>query len=154
MPIGEWVWVIDKCIYGNGIYCTIDCQDDDEPICILSSRINTQVYKFDDYGKTWTAYKNKEQAEGEYDSLAVELEGTIEEINEALKTNGITIDGDGNVTDSRVEQAKKQTAKEILQELYNLPVCTHSTIGTGQYTFGRRFVKDWAKSKYGVEVDE
>lgn len=63
LPISEWVWVIDKCIYGNGIYCTIDCQDDDEPICILSSRINTQVYKFDDYGKTWTAYKNKEQAE-------------------------------------------------------------------------------------------
>lgn len=54
----------------------------------------------------------------------------------------------------KADEVRKEKAKEIFQELYNLPVCEHPTIGTGQYTFGRRFVKQWAKEKYGVEVDE
>ena len=63
LPIGEWVWVVSKSLYRNGMYCTIDFRDDDESACILSSRINSQIYEFVDYDKTWTAYRNKEQAE-------------------------------------------------------------------------------------------
>lgn len=52
-----------------------------------------------------------------------------------------------------VDKARKEIAQEIFQKLYNLPVCTHPTIGTGQYTFGREYVKSWAK-EYGVEVEQ
>ena len=58
------------------------------------------------------------------------------------------------IAEGKDDEIRKEVAKEIFQELYNLPVCTHQTIGTGQYTFGRKYVKDWAKTKYGVEVDE
>ncbi|MCX4361792.1 MAG: hypothetical protein OSJ74_00170 [Clostridia bacterium] len=174
LPLGEWVWVIDKCIYGNGIYCTIDCQDDDEPICILSSRINTQVYKFDDYGKTWTAYKNKEQAEGDidYEIKYNTLHANV--IDHCYKMDNkdyrkhfydMTIGNRMQLIeqsqavgeyDSRVEEAKKQTAKEILKrfkdevldyEEYNemLPLYDLPTIAEKI---------SYIAKEYGVEVEE
>lgn len=74
------------------------------------------------------------------------LERTIEEIYEALKANGITIDADGNVNDSRVEQAKKQAAKEILQELINIMNAKCDNINSDELHY--------VIHKYDVEVDE
>lgn len=48
------------------------------------------------------------------------LERTIEEMNEVLKANGITIDCDGNVNDSRVEDAKKQVVREFAERIETL----------------------------------
>lgn len=74
------------------------------------------------------------------------LERTIEEMNEVLKANGITIDADGNVNDSRVEQAKKQAAKEILQELINIMNAKCDNINSDELHY--------VIHKYDVEVDE
>ena len=112
--------------------------------------------QYADYGTKWTAYKNKEQAEGEYDSLVVEnevlkrdkenLERTIEEMNEVLEANGITIDSDGNVNDSQVEEAKKQTAKEIIQIMKQVQAMFYDK----EYVAIQNLIAE----KYGVEVDE
>lgn len=107
----DWIYIKDL-EFGNDFYATVT----DTYLGESAKYINIasagwyQEFCFEAYGTEWLAYKNKEQAEGEYDSQAVEnevlkrdkenLERTIEEINEALKANGITIDSDGNVNDS------------------------------------------------------
>lgn len=76
---------------------------------------------YSDYGTTWLAYKNKEQAEGEYDS--------------------------------RVEEAKKQTAKAIIGEL-------KGEMAIATYTFNPMLASELKtiylrlEKEYGVEVDE
>lgn len=158
LPMGEWVWLdfqysLDR--RHNGYYqIKANAERTEVILCGIE-----HDYLLCDYGTTWLAYKNKEQAVGEYDSLAVEnevlkrdkanLERTIEEINEALKANGITIDSDGNVNDSRVEQAKRQTAKAILQDLYNQANNQWQAI---EWT--TEDIKQYAKDKHGVEVEE
>ena len=74
------------------------------------------------------------------------LERTIKEMNEVLKANCITIDCDGNVNDSRVEEARKQTAKEILQELINIMNAKCDDINSDELHY--------VIHKYDVEVDE
>lgn len=98
VPYGEYHRIVGTCshYYFEVNYGTTDFYE--LPYC--------------NYGKTWLAYKNKEQAEGEYDS--------------------------------RVEEAKKQTAKEILQCWYN----ENKALGNEQ-----DYVLELAE-KYGVEVDE
>lgn len=61
LPVGEWVWVIFTWTKWQGEYMTID------NLCVCDSSQNEYLYS--DYGKTWVAYKNKEQAEGKSISL-------------------------------------------------------------------------------------
>ncbi|MCI8945074.1 MAG: hypothetical protein HFE33_05335 [Clostridia bacterium] len=115
VPYGEYHRIVGTCshYYFEVNYGTTDFYE--LPYC--------------NYGKTWLAYKNKEQAEGEYDSLAVEnevlkrdkenLERTLEEISTALYGANIIIDSDGNIHDKRVEEVKKLVAKEILQFIFD-----------------------------------
>lgn len=154
----DWIYIKDL-EFGNDFYATVT----DTYLGESAKYINIasagwyQEFWFESYGTKWTAYKNKEQAEGEYDSLAVELEAikqdkanlerTIEEMNEVLEANGITIDSDGNVNDSRVEQAKKQVAKEILDNIYCV-VNRFLDDDTLEYIFDSQY------KKYGVEIDE
>lgn len=160
LPIGEWVWVNDTVeqiySYMQNRQETIYNGKRETEIC-LETPSHYKRYSYSDYGKTWIAYKNKEEAEGEYDSQAVELEAvkqdkanlerTIEEINETLKDNGITIDSYGNVNDSRVDKAKKLVAKEILDSIYCV-VNRFLDDDTLEYIFDSQY------KKYGVEVDE
>ncbi len=154
---GDWVYVVDNELPQYTGYYKIDLFAISHLHIVQGLR--KAVIPFSKYGKTWLAYKNKEEAEGKYDSQAVELEAvtqdkanlerTIEEINEALKDNGITIDSDGNVNDSLVEGVKKQVAKEILQDLYETikQDVKFSLMSAKQIVI-------YALNKYGVEVDK
>lgn len=114
LEVGDWVWVVVKeNAYPNSAqetgYCMIG-QSKDGIGCGYMCKV-----LYTDYGKTWLAYKNKEQAEGEYDS--------------------------------RVEQAKKQVAKEILDSIYCV-VNRFLDDDTLEYIFDSQY------KKYGVEIDE
>lgn len=166
LEVGDWVWIelkdkftlkcndviYDyKCSNKSLYFQVANACDNVDRLTLLTPYEDYSLFlSYSDYSKTWLAYKNKEQAEGEYDSRAVEnevlkrdkenLERTLEEINTALYGANIIIDSDGNIHDKRVEEAKKQTAKEILQEVWN----TGGTILA---------IKQIAQ-KYGVEVEE
>ena len=43
--------------------------------------------------------------------------------------------------------------KFILQHFMGLPTCQHPTIGTGNFMFGKWYIKELA-NKYGVKLDE
>ncbi len=82
------------------------------------------------------------------------LERTIAEINEALAANGISIDCDGNVNDSRLEKAKKNTAQELYTALKR---CIFREVGIGGVLMNEYLY--WNKAKeffkeHGVEVEE
>ncbi len=161
LEVGDWVWLILK--DGKGYYDQIIDMWVGDGWMLFKKAVSMQFYS--KYGKTWLAYKNKEEAEGkeDIDSLAVEnevlkqdkenLERTIEEINEALKANGITIDSDGNIHDSRVKEAKKQTAKAIIEEI-------KGDMAIATYTFNPMLASELKtiylrlEKEYGVEVDE
>lgn len=133
--VGDWVWIVTLQDYYRpndvpyGEYHEIVGTCSHYYFEVSYDKSDYYQLAYADYGTKWTAYKNKEEAECEYDSLAVELEAvtqdkanlerTIEEMNEVLKDNGITIDSDGNVNDSRVEEVKKLVAKEILQFIFD-----------------------------------
>lgn len=173
LPLGEWVWVIDKCIYGNGIYCTIDCQDEDAPYCILSSCINTQIYEFSKYGKTWLAYKNKEQAEGEDKDMIERIEKAYEHNVAECERCMKKVDMKHQFAmESMKEHIRKETAKEIFDEV--IEACTVQLNAAEVDEYDNRYSKAWGRywegkitgamdcradildiaKKYGVEVDE
>lgn len=59
LNVGDWVWVV-CCIAGT--YATKTAQNDER---LEYQTIIAQSYlDYADYGKTWLAYKNKEEAEG------------------------------------------------------------------------------------------
>lgn len=64
LQVGDWVWVVDE-DFKDGRYREITIQNEIEPtLFYVSSYSNpAKVYNYSDYGKTWLAYKNKEQAE-------------------------------------------------------------------------------------------
>ena len=112
----DWIYIKDL-EFGNDFYATVT----DTYLGESAKYINIasagwyQEFWFESYGTEWLAYKNKEEAEGEYDS--------------------------------RVEQAKKQTAKEILDNIYCV-VNRFLDDDTLEYIFDSQY------KKYGVEVDE
>ncbi|MCX4367765.1 MAG: hypothetical protein OSJ67_07255 [Clostridia bacterium] len=137
LKIGDWVW-IEYPPLNNGEYVRLDLPSSRDKL-YFTVNYGEYGYPYSDYGKEWIAYKNKEQAESEYDSLAVEnevlkrdmenLERTIEEISAALYDANIIIDSDGNIHDSRVEDAKRQAVnefaeniKENFEEIFDLAV--------------------------------
>ena len=164
LQVGDWVWIVTLQDYYRpndvpyGEYHEIVGTCSHYYFEVSYDKSDYYELPYADYGTKWLAYKNKEEAEGEYDSLAVEnevlkrdkknLERTIEEISTALYGANIIIDSDGNIHDKRVEEAKKQTAKEILQDLYNQANNVWQAI---EWTTDD--LKQFAK-KYGVEVDK
>ena len=51
-----------------------------------------------------------------------------------------------------IDRTRKETAKEILQHFMDAPTCQHPTIATGNFMFGKDYIRELAK-KYGVEVE-
>lgn len=85
LPKGEYVYIVDK-KYGFETYerKPINANDKYFIYCRYSENSN---YAYSDYGKTWVAYKNKEQAEGVDDKIRKE---TAEEIfGELIKSTAL-----------------------------------------------------------------
>ncbi len=127
LEVGEWVWIENilgtKLVvdFRNGYYRK-GLQDNKPDEHFTTSWYSYNLFfNYNLYGRTWLAYKNKEQAEGEYDS--------------------------------RVEQAKKQTAKAIIGEL-------KGEMAIATYTFNPMLASELKtiylqlEKEYGVEVDE
>lgn len=62
LEVGDWVWIDDGICKG---YRKITLTSVHGMCLGASDSLNT--FRYRDYGKTWLAYKNKEQAEGQYD---------------------------------------------------------------------------------------
>lgn len=62
LEVGDWVWVEYNYNSGKG-YFRIDVSRTENALCAYKGVIKSS-FAFDTYGKTWLAYKNKEQAEG------------------------------------------------------------------------------------------
>lgn len=67
LPIGDWVWLVD--IESEvGVYarkCELNDVDGEEVREVFSYQgIKLFAFELYDYGKSWLAYKNKEEAEG------------------------------------------------------------------------------------------
>lgn len=70
LKVGDWVWILDfsktvyKPISDSGSYYRIDDsgKNTDKELWCHCSAIG-HGFNYSDYGKTWLAYKNKEQAE-------------------------------------------------------------------------------------------
>lgn len=63
LEVDDWVWIIDKAInlshYRKKIH-------HDTTHCLFERCVNDMalnIFRWEDYGKSWLAYKNKEQAE-------------------------------------------------------------------------------------------
>lgn len=63
LEVGDWVWVEYDEYRIEGCYVRI-CAVNDKQL-ITSHTLQANAYNFSDYGTTWVAYKNKEQAEAE-----------------------------------------------------------------------------------------
>lgn len=60
LEVGDWVWMVYT-PSGNGHYDMIEEQG--EEAVLMHDDGYRFAYKYEDYGKLWLAYKNKEQAE-------------------------------------------------------------------------------------------
>lgn len=60
LPVGEWIWV-DFSVRNEKFYAQI--KKNNAVYADLNSLRLWQEFDYSDYGKTWIAYKNKEQAE-------------------------------------------------------------------------------------------
>lgn len=77
LEVGDWVWIIDT-DSGNGTYAQTFCVGKD--MLQFSTALNMlPPHIYSDYGKTWLAYKNKEQAEakGEIVELPCKVGDTV-----------------------------------------------------------------------------
>lgn len=110
LEVGDWVWLIDK-VGDTKSYWSIS-ENTNEYLLVYQECYSFGTLAYSDYGKTWLAYKNKEQAEGKDDEI------------------------------------RKQTAKEILQDLYNQANNVWKAI---EWT--TEDIKQYA-TKYRVEVEE
>lgn len=126
LEVVDWVWIKDIEDEREGFYYQLDYSD----------KTNFGIYEYFNYGKTWQAWKNKEQAEGFYDKLQTECDDkeryTIELYNRAKDA------------ERKLEQVRKDTAKEILERL----IRTYNDIPPIVSV-----LKVIAR-EYGVEVDE
>lgn len=60
-PAGDWVWIIDKHVDAyTGYYIIVDV---DYKTAIFTQNDRDKIYLVQHYGKTWLAYKNKEEAQ-------------------------------------------------------------------------------------------
>lgn len=140
LPVGDWVWVVNL-QEKSGVYHRKSFNSDKELLVISIAMAGFPYYN---YGKTWIAYKNKEQAEGKDENM-------IERIEKAYEHNVAECERCMNKVDmkhqfameSMKEHIRKETAKEILTTLKdwfdrNTPIAVD--------------VQEIAE-KYGVEVD-
>ena len=83
LQVGDWVWVVDE-DFKDGRYREITIQNEIEPtLFYVSSYSNpAKVYNYSDYGKTWLAYKNKEQTEAKGDLYQTAFELILQDVYE------------------------------------------------------------------------
>lgn len=116
LPHGDWLWVVDlktnTAMYGqilvNGIIGDSDCRY----LCIDGRNAE---FDFSTYGIKWTAYKNKEEAEGKSITLPYLL------CTSSKFACVIWRDTDGKV--KKTHTYPVQEAKAILREKEQLLVC-------------------------------
>lgn len=53
----------------------------------------------------------------------------------------------------KADEVRKETARAILQTMYNCQTCRHPTIATGNFLFGKDYIRSLA-TEYSVEVEE
>lgn len=151
LPIGEWVWVENilgtKLVvdFRNGYYRK-GLQDNKPDEHFTTSWYSYNLFfNYNLYGKTWLAYKNKEQAEGKDKDMIERIEKAYEhnlaECERCMKKVDIKHQF---AIESMKEHIRKETAKEILQCWYN----ENKALGNEQ-----DYVLELAE-KYEVEVDE
>lgn len=75
LKVGDWVWLIDT-KSGNGTYAQLYCTGRDM-LQFCTALFTLPPHLYFDYGKTWLAYKNKEQAEGEIIELPCKVGDTV-----------------------------------------------------------------------------
>lgn len=85
LEVCDWVWIVSPYHKQDGMYLQKYSKDDE-----FFKATSTEVIidrRYSDYGKTWLAYKNKEEAEDVYDKLQAECDDkeryTIELYNRA-----------------------------------------------------------------------
>lgn len=59
LPVGEWVWIVDK--NDKSYYAEIAAHC--EEVFAIATYLTISTHFYSEYGKTWLAYKNKEEAE-------------------------------------------------------------------------------------------
>lgn len=74
LEVGDWVWLCGK--YENfGEYSEYRKIEKNYEDCLtFAVGVNSIHFKYSDYGKTWIAYKNKEQAETNGDIIELPCE--------------------------------------------------------------------------------
>ncbi len=115
---GEWLWIVDD-RHKLGDYWCKTCSNDGKPHW-WSADDNQfhKEYPYSDYGKTWVAYKNKEQAEcdNSYDLLKVKYEIVLKEYaklkRKATKYNFMTKTIDKEITKQAEQKLIELRGKE------------------------------------------
>ncbi len=108
---GDWVWIVDT--NANSYYAEVIVITT-EVFAVISSSYKIPAHLLQDYGKTWVAYKNKEQAEcdNSYDLLKVKYEIVLKEYaklkRKATKYNFMT-----KTIDKEITKQAEQKLKEL-----------------------------------------
>lgn len=110
----EWLYIVSdiyKTTYWNVIFINTD-------FIIMYTTYGSKQFKFEEYGKTWVAYKNKEQAEcdNSYDLLKVKYEIVLKEYaklkRKATKYNFMTKTIDKEITKQAEQKLIELRGKE------------------------------------------
>ncbi len=148
LQIGDWVWIIDRANSSIGKYYKIVDGTAYAPrvnfLRVISGMFD-YAFRFFDYGATWTAYKNREQAEGKDEYMVERIEKAYEHnVTECKRCMNIVDMKHQFAMESMKEHIRKETAKEILTTLKDW--CNRNTPIAVD-------IQELAE-KYGVEVDE
>lgn len=166
LEVGDWVWLIDK-VGDTKSYWSIS-ENTNEYLFVYQECYCFGTLNYAEYGTKWLAYKNKEQAEGKEDSIKI-LEAENERLHDykcklekELTERGFAEYAHGNfrlLSDEEREEVRKDTAKEILQEVFNNCLCYRqpplsrfADFNKGVETILEEILS--IADKHGVEVDK
>lgn len=79
LPVGNWVWVVDNSDNDETGYYIIT-PTFREDLLELATRGHGTAYKYLDYGKTWKAYRNKQEAEAKGDLYKTAFELILQDV--------------------------------------------------------------------------
>ena len=179
LPRGEWVWVVTLQDYYRpndvpyGEYHEIVGTCSHYYFEVSYDKSDYYQLAYADYGTKWTAYKNKEQAEGKDKDMIERIEKAYEhnlaECERCMKKVDIKHQF---AMESMKEHIRKETAKEIFDEV--IEACTVQLNAAEVDEYDNRYSKAWGRywegkisgamncradilniaKKYGEEVDE
>lgn len=152
----DWIYIKDL-EFGNDFYAAVT----DTYLGESAKYINIasagwyQEFWFEAYGTEWIAYKNKEQAENKDECMIERIEKAYEHNVAECKRCMKKVDIKHQFAmESMKEHIRKETAKEILQDIFSDNDCgdlgEFCDIG---WVIPMSKSKEYFK-KYGVEVDE